>query len=83
MIVARNRIRDLVSGAAARTAAPLDDDVAAALSEPDPDAIPDRRLELLFACAHPAINPAVRTPLMLQVALGRASRLIGSGKVAC
>jgi predicted RNA polymerase sigma factor len=36
----------------------------------DPDAIPDRRLELLFACAHPAIDPAVRTPLMLQAVLG-------------
>ena len=70
MTVARNRIRDLLASAAARTAAPLDDEVAATLAEPDPDAIPDKRLELLFACAHPAINPAVRTPLMLQVVLG-------------
>jgi RNA polymerase sigma-70 factor (ECF subfamily) len=68
--VARNRIRDLLGAAAARTAAGMDDDIAAALSDPDPDAIPDKRLELLFACAHPAINPAVRTPLMLQVVLG-------------
>jgi predicted RNA polymerase sigma factor len=68
--VARNRIRDLLTSAAARTAAPLDDYVAAVLAEPDPDAIPDKRLELLFACAHPAIDPAVRTPLMLQVVLG-------------
>ena len=36
----------------------------------DPDAIPDRRLALLFACAHPAIDPVVRTPLMLQTVLG-------------
>ena len=36
----------------------------------DPDAIPDRRLALLFVCAHPAIDPAVRTPLMLQTVLG-------------
>jgi RNA polymerase sigma-70 factor (ECF subfamily) len=70
VVVARNRIRDLVTSAAARTAAPLDDDLAAALIEPDPDTIPDRRLELLFACAHPAINAVVRTPLMLQVVLG-------------
>ncbi len=70
MTVARNRIRDVLASAAARTAAPLDDHVAATLAEPDPDAIPDKRLELLFACAHPAINPAVRTPLMLQVVLG-------------
>jgi len=32
--------------------------------------LPDRRLALLFACAHPAIDPAVRAPLMLQVVLG-------------
>lgn len=38
--------------------------------------IPDRRLALLFICAHPAIDPAVRTPLMLQTVLGlNASRI--------
>jgi predicted RNA polymerase sigma factor len=68
--VARNRIRDVLRSATRRTAAPLDEDLAATLSAPDPDAIPDRRLELLFACAHPAIQPAVRTPLVLQVVLG-------------
>jgi len=68
--VARNRIRDVCASAAVRTAAPLDHDLAAALTEPDADAFPDKRLELLFACAHPALNPAVRTPLMLQVVLG-------------
>ena len=31
---------------------------------------PDDRLELLFVCAHPAIDPAAHTPLMLQVVLG-------------
>ncbi len=31
---------------------------------------PDERLKLLFVCAHPAIDAAVRTPLMLQVVLG-------------
>jgi RNA polymerase sigma-70 factor (ECF subfamily) len=36
----------------------------------DPLAIPDRRLELLAVCAHPAIDPAVRAPLMLQAVLG-------------
>lgn len=30
----------------------------------------DERLPLLFVCAHPAIDPAARTPLMLQVVLG-------------
>ncbi|QPH55006.1 RNA polymerase sigma factor [Pontivivens ytuae] len=32
--------------------------------------LPDRRLDLLFVCAHPAIDPGVRTPLMLQTVLG-------------
>jgi RNA polymerase sigma-70 factor, ECF subfamily len=31
---------------------------------------PDDRLKLLFVCAHPAIDPASRTPLMLQAVLG-------------
>jgi RNA polymerase sigma-70 factor (ECF subfamily) len=36
----------------------------------DAAALPDRRLALLFVCAHPAIAPDVRAPLMLQVVLG-------------
>lgn len=35
-----------------------------------PAYIPDRRLELLFACTHPAIDAAMRSPLMLQSVLG-------------
>ena len=31
---------------------------------------PDERLKLLFVCAHPAIDPAIQTPLMLQTVLG-------------
>jgi predicted RNA polymerase sigma factor len=31
---------------------------------------PDRRAELLFVCAHPAIDPSVHTPLALQTVLG-------------
>ncbi len=33
-------------------------------------AFPDERLKLLFVCAHPAIDPAMHTPLMLQTVLG-------------
>src|SRR5579862_1710975 len=32
--------------------------------------VPDERLRLMFACAHPAIDPVVRAPLMLQTILG-------------
>jgi RNA polymerase sigma-70 factor (ECF subfamily) len=35
-----------------------------------PNDLPDRRLALMFACAHPAVDAAVRAPLMLQVVLG-------------
>lgn len=31
---------------------------------------PDERLKLLFVCAHPAIDPGLHTPLMLQAVLG-------------
>lgn len=34
------------------------------------ESFPDERLKLLFVCAHPAIDVAARTPLMLQVVLG-------------
>jgi RNA polymerase sigma-70 factor (ECF subfamily) len=34
------------------------------------DAIPDRRLALMFACAHPAIERGMRTSLILQTILG-------------
>src|SRR6266852_3104561 len=39
---------------------------------------PDERLALLFICAHPAINAAARTPLMLQTVLGLDAARIAS-----
>ncbi|HET9002700.1 MAG TPA: DUF6596 domain-containing protein [Gemmatimonadaceae bacterium] len=74
LTVARNRRHDLRRSAAHRLSDPLDDVVRRGASpvvpELEPGAIPDRRLALLFVCAHPAIDPAVRTPLMLQAVLG-------------
>jgi len=75
--VSRNRLRDVLGSAAVRTAAPLGDHALTALTATDLDAIPDKRLELLFVCAHPAISPEVRTPLMLQVVLGFDAARIG------
>lgn len=46
-------------------------------AEPDP-VLPDRRLELMFACAHPAIDPAMHAPLMLQTVLGLSAERIAS-----
>ncbi len=74
--VARNRLRDLLASAAQRTSVALEPGLDVAdPSELDAwveraERIPDRRLELLFVCAHPAIDPGIRTPLMLQAVLG-------------
>lgn len=76
LTVARNRQRDIWKSAAHRRAAPLEaaveggGDAWSPLDDLELDEIPDKRLELLFVCAHPAIDPAVRTPLMLQAVLG-------------
>jgi RNA polymerase sigma-70 factor (ECF subfamily) len=40
--------------------------------------IPDDRLRLMFACAHPAIDPAIRAPLILQTILGFDAARIAS-----
>src|SRR5919106_2995551 len=48
-------------------------DAAAAEAE-----IPDHRLALMFACAHPALEAGIRAPLMLQVVLGLNAKMIAS-----
>jgi RNA polymerase sigma-70 factor (ECF subfamily) len=40
--------------------------------------IPDHRLALMFACAHPAIEAGIRAPLILQVVLGLDAKTIAS-----
>jgi RNA polymerase sigma-70 factor (ECF subfamily) len=40
--------------------------------------IPDERLRLMFACAHPAIDANIRAPLILQTILGFDAAAIGS-----
>jgi len=73
LTVARNRQRDVLASAARRTAAPLEEVATRAIAPggaSSDGAIPDERLALLFVCAHPAIDPAIRTPLMLQTVLG-------------
>lgn len=73
LTVARNRQRDVFKSAAHRTSTPLEPSTHESpmtIEDIDPDAIPDKRLELLFACAHPAIAPEIRTPLMLSTVLG-------------
>ncbi|SDY84478.1 RNA polymerase sigma factor [Herbiconiux ginsengi] len=82
----RGRAIDLGAGGAATRpdrrggdAQPNSATPATPLADPaaiDFDAVPDKRLELLFVCAHPAIDAAVRTPLMLQTVLGFDSNRI-------
>ena len=40
--------------------------------------IPDDRLALMFACAHPSIDPGIRAPLILQTILGFDAATIAS-----
>jgi RNA polymerase sigma-70 factor (ECF subfamily) len=40
--------------------------------------IPDERLRLIFACAHPAVDAAARAPLILQTVLGLDAAAIAS-----
>jgi predicted RNA polymerase sigma factor len=78
LTVARNRLRDRYKSSAFRTATELED-VHTVLDDVDLEAIPDKRLELLFVCAHPAIDAGIRTPLMLQTVLGFESAQIAVG----
>lgn len=70
LTVARNRLRDMWKSPARRLTGPLADDHDAAAESTDPAEIPDRRLELMLVCAHPAIAADIRAPLMLQAVLG-------------
>jgi len=79
LTAARNRIMDharhlQVQAQSAHTleliAGELDESV-------DLDGLPDERLKLLFVCAHPAIDPDMHTPLMLQAVLGLDAAEIG------
>ena len=51
---------------------------AVALSDSPSSPFPDERLKLMFVCAHPAIDAALHTPLMLQTVLGLSGERIAS-----
>ncbi|MES2941179.1 MAG: DUF6596 domain-containing protein [Pseudomonadota bacterium] len=80
LTVARRRMADAVRRRCLDEAAAGHFALLEELAEPetsDPP-LPDRRLELLFACAHPGIDPAARAPLMLQTVLGFDAATIAS-----
>jgi predicted RNA polymerase sigma factor len=80
LTVARNRLRDRWKSHAYRMTGPLPEKDGPARDfsgdPPDPSVIPDRRLELMLVCAHPAIAANCRTALMLQTVLGIDSAAI-------
>ena len=80
LTVARNRLRDQWKSAPAQREIPLEAghaDGPGNIDDIDVDSIPDRRLELMLVCAHPAIEPTVRTPLMLNTVLGFTAEQVG------
>jgi predicted RNA polymerase sigma factor len=78
--VARNRQLDQWRSAAAQTSVPLVEEEIEDMfvTEYDRESIPDERLKLMFVCAHPAIDPALRAPLMLQTVLGIEAEAIAA-----
>lgn len=52
-------------------------EIIAGLASDPIDVIPDERLKLMFVCAHPAIDPSLQAPLMLQTVLG-----LDAGRIA-
>ena len=53
----------------------LAEELADTMSDPS---MPDDRLALMFACAHPAIDPPIRAPMILQTILGLDAATIAS-----
>jgi predicted RNA polymerase sigma factor len=72
LTVARRRLIDRTRRELtfARSTANLEVAVASSCEMDMADPIPDQRLQLLFVCTHPAIDPDMHTPLMLQTVLG-------------
>ena len=56
--------------------------IEAALAAPAQNEIPDERLAMMFACAHPSIDAATRAPLILQAILGLDAKRIASAFLA-
>lgn len=82
LTVARNRLRDHWKSAQVQRAVPLGGETESLAhlvhsDDLDVDAIPDRRLELMLVCAHPAIDSGAHTPLMLNTVLGFTAGQIG------
>jgi RNA polymerase sigma-70 factor (ECF subfamily) len=79
LTVARRKAIDIARGRRRHEIAAEQLQVMAEGLDAAPDAeIPDQRLALMFACAHPAIDAGIRAPLTLQVVLGLDAKAIAS-----
>lgn len=78
MTVARRKFFDAVRSTQRETASDVDETAADLEASEASAAVPDRRLGLMFACAHPAIDAGIRAPLMLQTVLGLDAARIAS-----
>jgi RNA polymerase sigma-70 factor (ECF subfamily) len=77
IVAARRRLSDAARRRkSAEAAEPTLLQMAEALNENEP--LPDRRLALMFACAHPGVEVGIRAPLMLQTVLGLDAAAIAS-----
>ncbi|WP_439143844.1 RNA polymerase sigma factor [Planktotalea sp.] len=71
--VARNR---MIDGQRRDAKLAPEDDMPELIAEPE-RTVPDKRLQLMFVCAHPAIDRKMHTPLMLQCVMGLDAEQIG------
>ena len=80
LTVARRKSIDVLRGKRRHEAASEEFEAAAAIlqSAPLEAEIPDERLAMMFACAHPAIEAGIRAPLILQAVLGLDAARIAS-----
>jgi predicted RNA polymerase sigma factor len=80
LTVARRKMIDMIRGQRRRELAAdqlqlLSEGLEAAANSAE---IPDQRLALMFACAHPSIEAGIRAPLILQAVLGFDAAMIAS-----
>ena len=80
LTVARRKMIDVFRGQNRRQMVSVEiQSIADVLAAAPTDAeIPDERLAMMFACAHPSIEPGIRAPMILQANLGLDAARIAS-----
>ena len=80
LTVARRKMIDVIRGQRRTEIASEDIETVANVmaAAPTDSEIPDERLAMMFACAHPAIDAGIRAPMILQAVLGLDAARIAS-----